>query len=88
MTGVVAAAGREHDPDTCMHPDCVKGRPEKWCSGCYQLQPADAFWRNKLNPDGYQDWCKGCMRCYRFSYRERERELEHLRKGENRGNQY
>lgn len=52
----------------------------KRCPGCTQWLKTEQFWPNRSKADGLQVWCKGCMRGWRFSYREVELEQERLRR--------
>lgn len=51
----------------------------KWCNGCARFLVPAEFWRNSVKPDGLQLWCKSCLRAWRYSYREIEREHDQLR---------
>ena len=60
---------------------------KKWCSGCARFLDPSEFWANRGTRDGHQDWCKSCMRSYRFTYREIEREQDRVRNGQRRAKQ-
>jgi hypothetical protein len=38
---------------------------DKYCGGCRQKHPRDAFASNIMTSDGLQDWCREAMRQYR-----------------------
>jgi len=52
----------------------------KRCSSCYRVLDLNQFWRNVARPDGHQNWCKACVRAWKFSNREIEREAERARR--------
>lgn len=49
------------------------------CSGCATYLPITDFWFKYRKNGVRQNWCKGCMRSWRFSYREIERDRERER---------
>jgi hypothetical protein len=66
-----------------VHPD-LREQPTtnsltKRCSGCRQWKPYASFWRKQRNRDHLQDWCKTCMRSYRLTNREIERDQDRAR---------
>ena len=40
----------------------------KKCSKCKQTLPIDNFWKNKTSNDGYQSYCKSCMKIRTANY--------------------
>jgi hypothetical protein len=51
----------------------------KRCASCYRVLDLTQFWRNVTRRDGHQDWCKQCVRAWRYSNREIEREQDRAR---------
>lgn len=43
---------------------------KKYCSGCLQSKSLDNFHKNSRNKDAHQDWCKDCVKEYKYQYRE------------------
>jgi RNase P subunit RPR2 len=52
---------------------------KKWCNGCARFLVPSEFWRNSFMPDGLQQWCKSCIRAWRYANREIEREHDRAR---------
>ena len=52
----------------------------KRCASCWRTLDLTQFWRNVVKADGHQDWCKACVRAWRYSNREIEREADRVRK--------
>lgn len=50
--------------------------PEKRCRHCQETKDQSAFWRNRRNPDGLQDWCQECIRASREQNRPPRRHLD------------
>ena len=48
----------------------------KRCTSCLRTLDLTQFWRNTAKTDGHQDWCKSCVRAWRFTYREIERDID------------
>lgn len=51
----------------------------KWCNACARFLDISEFWMNRSKPDRHQEWCKSCLRAWRYSYREIERAAERER---------
>jgi Stc1 domain len=49
------------------------------CSSCQQWKPIEQFWRKQRNWDHLQEWCKSCIRSYRLTNREIERDQDRAR---------
>lgn len=46
---------------------------EKWCSGCREMKPVEAFSQDKNRCDGLQGRCKDCGAAYRAANSQKER---------------
>lgn len=41
---------------------------QKTCSCCHRILPVNFFWKSKGSPDGFQGYCKECMKAKHAKY--------------------
>lgn len=52
------------DQHSTQHPNHQLSISHKRCARCQTVKPAADFWRMTDSKDGFQHWCKVCMRTY------------------------
>ena len=57
---------------------------EKQCTKCGEVKPISEFYRRTASKDGYQPYCKSCLKRNRRKHVGNERERERLKRAEER----